>query len=714
MFVWDNESPPLAPKNLNVATGSVVETGFTLTWRDVAHAASYLVERLDENNSWRQIGNDEVSDTAGATIYNLPVTGLVCGTSYDLRIRARGDGTNTAAELSTVARWLPDPTTAACPDAPAPVVTANPAQDSVTLSWTATDGVTNYTVEQAVNVITNSYTLLASYTTPPADHTVSGLLCNRSYTFRVSAKGDGTPFSETWARTLVTAMTTPCPAPPGLSLEPLPRRKARLTWTYSGPATRFTVQARVVPPGTLATAPTPAWDYVASTSDRSRDIELNNVFGEIPSDDWQGLRDHQEFQFRVLVPSFSLESEVVVAVVNPVLRVVGGSVPFENPPNGFFTVTWPAIPNATNYFLRYQALRPPYQAETWYHSSKSIVHFPSRSWEWRDLSLGDITRVGSRLSYTVTDLRPEVVYSVLIGYQIDGKHFHAVTESYTWVSTGGVLTGGYIAGMPINANRHQHYVYNICEETFPASALQWRDMINGAFRSWSKATDNLVSFTEADTILTAEPSPCNTHWEIANEIQEKILAIYNERPPTLEIDPRLYYAPLANFIRKNQVLTDLANKSKKENEIVWIDDREEPYLFGKEVGIFPEMGREIGLAPCGFTERACVVTHPTDGRYVSDMLLRAERLEIPHPAVPRVRFNFCEKGTDTGIVSTYATILHEIGHIVGIGSDGLAPKSHPISELESVVKAKEHDLEGDCAPLPRDVLAVFGLYQGTD
>ena len=210
-----------APDGLVVAASG--QTSITLQWNDVEHAVSYLVERPDPDNllgDW--IGVDEVVDDANATTYQLTADALECGTVYVFRVRAVGDGTNTAATLSdNTAQWSPAPVTAACPDAPAPTLSLDRDQYSLTLTWGVVAGVTGYKVEQLQDSLTVPWLVLPRPQPAEAEHTTSGLKCNTSYTFRVSAKGDGTPYSTTYGTpSQLAGKTTDCPradAPDGLT-----------------------------------------------------------------------------------------------------------------------------------------------------------------------------------------------------------------------------------------------------------------------------------------------------------------------------------------------------------------------------------------------------------------------------------------------------------------------------------------------------------------
>ena len=83
--------------------------------------------------------------------------------------------------------------------------------------------------------------------------------------------------------------------------------------------------------------------------------------------------------------------------------------------------------------------------------------------------------------------------------------------------------------------------------------------------------------------------------------------------------------------------------------------------------------------------------------------------------VPEVKFNTCDEPN-----YAYEVLVHEAGHILGINpgggyAGGTGVQSH-VTTTESVMNY-DHIVgyaEPDCAPYPRDILAITALYQITD
>ena len=107
----------------------------------------------------------------------------------------------------------PEPTPTPAPKAPKPQnFKATSTQNSVTLSWNAVTGATEYKLEWSGSSATGSSNISKT------SHTVTGLTCNLEYTFKVSAKGDGATYSTDFGNAAsVSGTTSTCPAAPAPS-----------------------------------------------------------------------------------------------------------------------------------------------------------------------------------------------------------------------------------------------------------------------------------------------------------------------------------------------------------------------------------------------------------------------------------------------------------------------------------------------------------------
>ena len=126
-FTVAGPTPPPAPTNLTA--GTVTATSVPLSWDAVSGATTYRVEyRLGDPDGWT-LDDDSVTGTSHT------VDELRCGTSYEFRVSAYGDGVSYTATWGT-AYAEHTATTSACPP-PAPTnLTATVNTDGhIVLSW---------------------------------------------------------------------------------------------------------------------------------------------------------------------------------------------------------------------------------------------------------------------------------------------------------------------------------------------------------------------------------------------------------------------------------------------------------------------------------------------------------------------------------------------------------------------------------------------------
>ncbi|MCY3505352.1 MAG: fibronectin type III domain-containing protein [Chloroflexi bacterium] len=419
VFVWDNESPPPAPENVRAT--AVSETGLTLKWDDVEHATKYLVERPNPQTlSWEQVGS-EVTDTAGATSYEFPVTGLECGTTYSYRVRTYGDGVNTkAAYIDPHANQTFSPSTEPCPTVSIAYEAPSDGQSATegdTLRFTVTashapvgDLVVPVSVTQRGGTFLNGTPPLRETVTIPADGTSEELDVRTVQDMVYEPNGaviatveDGAAYDVSTGMAAATAPVvnddTSLPGPTALSVEPLTGRRIKLTWEWPRPlllesipgSVTYIVEARGVTGGQGSAATgwgsvSPATlpllhtevdldglsiydsDQVAAGADRPDSL------GALP------LVRYPRLEFRIRGtytpdtgdPIELTTSQGVVVVDNPLLAVTGhayaGARPPENSPSFHANLKWAARGDVSSYSIRYRPLLS-YGAHS--HSSES-------------------------------------------------------------------------------------------------------------------------------------------------------------------------------------------------------------------------------------------------------------------------------------------------------------------------------------------------------
>lgn len=212
---------PTAPADLTVS--NVTATSLHLNWTASTDNVGVTAYEVSQGNT---VLNNNVSATS------LDVTGLSCNTSYNFTVRAKDAAGNVSPSSNTVYVM-----TASCTDTQAPTAPTNLAANAISstsanLTWTAaTDnvGVMAYEVYQ-------NGTLINSTASVPS-LSVSGLICNTSYTFTVIAKDASG--NKSVASNALTIMTSACAdsqaptVPMDLTTSNITASGLTLTWTAS-------------------------------------------------------------------------------------------------------------------------------------------------------------------------------------------------------------------------------------------------------------------------------------------------------------------------------------------------------------------------------------------------------------------------------------------------------------------------------------------------
>ena len=196
-----------APAPTGLSATASTQTGVSLSWTAVTDAEYYKIERgASSTGPWTS-----VSDTISTSSYTA--TGLVCNTTYYFKVSARGDGSPYSTTFGSQSDGDVSKSTTDCPNAPAPLgLEATASTDTtVILSWTAVTDAEYYELERGASS-EGPWTSISN-TISTSSHTATGLACNTTYYFRVSARGDGTPFSTTFGSPStndVTSTTSAC------------------------------------------------------------------------------------------------------------------------------------------------------------------------------------------------------------------------------------------------------------------------------------------------------------------------------------------------------------------------------------------------------------------------------------------------------------------------------------------------------------------------
>ena len=203
----DDLDLPDAPENLSVTlvseTNTTQDVPVTISYSAVDGAASYQVERrLQGAADWGFV------ETSG----NVTVT---CASTYEFQVKTFGNG-----ETKRAVQGAPSSTvtvTFDCPLAPAPsgLSVSSTEKYALTLRWSSVPDAAFYKLErEGANANEWVSAGVGADEITGVTHTVTGLQCGTSYSFQISANGDGYPYSTTFGEpsaTLPVQETDDCP-----------------------------------------------------------------------------------------------------------------------------------------------------------------------------------------------------------------------------------------------------------------------------------------------------------------------------------------------------------------------------------------------------------------------------------------------------------------------------------------------------------------------
>ena len=255
----DTGTCPTAPAPTGLEAAASTATGISLSWTAVTDAAAYKMEQREGSTGpWT-----EVSSTITSTSHD--VTGLTCNTTYYFRVSANGDGSPYSATFGSPSTGSVSRDTGVCPTtAPAPtgLGVSSSTATSVTLTWDAVTDAAAYKLERS-DSSTGPWTEVSS-TITSTSHDVTGLTCNTTYYFRVSANGDGSPYSATFGSPSTGSVSrdtgvcpTTAPAPAGLGVSSSTATSVTLTWDAVTDAAAYKLER--------SASSTGPWTTVSST-----------------------------------------------------------------------------------------------------------------------------------------------------------------------------------------------------------------------------------------------------------------------------------------------------------------------------------------------------------------------------------------------------------------------------------------------------------------
>lgn len=228
-------SAPATPTGLNLTAS---DSQIAVSWNTVSGATSYTVEyKTTAAGSYTQ--RTPVGGTTDT------ITGLVNGTTYDVRVFATNAGGDSAPTAASQATPVADTV------APAPSNLAATAGDTeVDLTWDAvvhSPVVTGYNIQWRIDGSSDAYTDQAVSGQSTVAATVTGLVNGTSYEFRIASVNSVGTGSYSALVTETPAAPTTAPAPTGLAATP-GNTQVSLSWntvTHDPVVTGYRIRYRL-------------------------------------------------------------------------------------------------------------------------------------------------------------------------------------------------------------------------------------------------------------------------------------------------------------------------------------------------------------------------------------------------------------------------------------------------------------------------------------
>lgn len=227
-------APCTAPTGL--FTSDITAHTAIFHWTAVPGAVNYRV-------NWHIVGSS-VWQTAlvPAPATSFTATGLQANTSYEWKVKTLCDG----GGESDFSAPLAFTTLGQAPcSAPTGLSTTNITTNSATFNWTAVPGALKYRVSW--HVVGNPVSQTALVTAPATSFTITGLLPNTSYEWKVKTLCDGGGESDFSPGLVFTTLAqAPCSAPTGLTTTNITTNSATFNWIAVPGAANYRVNWRVV------------------------------------------------------------------------------------------------------------------------------------------------------------------------------------------------------------------------------------------------------------------------------------------------------------------------------------------------------------------------------------------------------------------------------------------------------------------------------------
>ncbi len=474
--------------------------------------------------------------------------------------------------------------------------------------------------------------------------------------------------------------------PTGLTVTPLPQRKARLSWAMISGAPKYHVEVK-------GGGKSKVFILTHNLNPQvTYDIALDSVLNG------KGLADANAYRFRVKAiydddTSDASDSYVdsdyssVVEIRDTPITSINGDSSGRTDGKGQAVVSWSAVPGATAYTLRWRKL-PDYE-HGYVGSVLHTVHHSDDSWRlshpMHDAEWSTEKNIATR-QRTVADLELGEIYAFQITYEIGGGEGFSAREAYVWPSGGFPVGIKRVATFPFVGHwPNKEYQYSICADTFPSSKrAQWQTLIDSAFEQWESSTRDLVQVRRSlDCVVNA--SPVSMLESMKNNVNEVFM--YNASSIN-NVPHHAAYLPQAYEFLGCLEVTACAIR-------LYHDGKWDP-------------------------SSASASTQLVNGDV--DIVINMDKVNRYSVTIPAdTRLDACAGGSRSHYL--YELMVHESGHAVGImgflhQNNALhytlnEHQSHSTLVTESVMAySKNNPYFGyKCSPYPFDIMAMYALYQ---
>ena len=549
-------------------------------------------------------------------------------------------------------------------------------------------------------------------------------------------------------------------AKPVLDVQPLPLRKARLSW------------------GGVLVPSTHYDEYVVEIQEAgggwssARTETLTDAYLDIDLDDMvsgEGLADNGEYEIRVKARQRGSGggadgmdggySDTITIIDNPILT--GGRASGNSPGgSGQATFEWDRIPDPTEYIVRYGAILqgfhfgygaiPPHSDEDWpQYSDWPYVTRPLSTKSVQQPSSGpvsaDITGLGQL--YTVFG---NPMYAIQVNYETaNNVRVFSARYAFVWPSGRFPEENARVGTYPFFGHHpNREFKYIICQSQFSSSDWpSWQSIIENAFSQWQEATDGFM------TVIRDQSRDCPQDPQgdaermrrfIFQDDQQSEVRMLDTATTSIWAFPEvksdvfkgLCVPAAAACITSFPGYSGISHDDERRHELLTLLEDYDLHVTDKIRAFFKlvpgdrKAENELLSVDVTFNYRS---NRDSDGDGVNDARFRPGHLNQPNS----VSFNTCldssgnsaSPNPDTGYYA-YRVAVHEAGHALGLANITLNPlqiaQPYHVAHPTIPDSAMNYDtdvpqewarwvpsplVEPDCSPHPFDIMAIYALYQ---